>query len=406
MTVLQRPGQPPLTPRARERLDLWAVSCQLYVLVLAGLAVAVASRFRLSLDERFTLDGDFIQAILGIPDASLDADDPFRNIALVYRVLGLSDAPDLAAMLALAVFGVGVFAALRWTELARLTWIGLGVISVSYVLALVYLSQYSKEFVSLVVAVLVLLLPRGRRAELVLVGAMICYAVTIRPYWGVVVGLYVVGRILLPRVRGLVPVLLGVLGTYVALQLAFNSILGESLSYSRAAVNEVRADVNVSVGSLIVDFLPDEVALQWLNAFLVFLSLIAPWPLVLGGSSTYLVMAVVLVYLWGLVGTSLLRIQRERRLGRTPRAATSATPGARAPLAERGARPERAVALLLALVVVQTIFEPDYGSYVKHIVPMLPLFLALLPLKAKESSDLLTTVPAGSTTPPRPGAVA
>ncbi|HEX8488284.1 MAG TPA: hypothetical protein VF642_07065 [Propionibacteriaceae bacterium] len=403
MTVLQRSGQSPPTSQARARLDLWAVSCQLYVLVLAGLAVAVASRFRLSLDEKFTLDGDFIQAILGIPDASLDPDDPFRNIALVYRVLGLSHAPDLAAMLALAVFGVGVFAAVRWSELARLTWIGLGAISVSYVLALIYLSQYSKEFASLVVAVLVLLLPRGPRAELVLVGAMICYAVTIRPYWGVVVGLYVLGRILLPRVRGLVPVLLGVLGAYVALQLAFNTILGESLSYSRTAVNELRADINVSVGSLIVDFLPDEVALQWLNAFLVFLSLIAPWPLVLGGSSTYLVMAVVLVYLWGLVGWSLVKIQRERVLGRTSRAAT---PGARAPLAERGPRPERAVALLLALVVVQTIFEPDYGSYVKHIVPMLPLFLALLPLKAKESSELLTSVPTRSTTPPKPGAVA
>ena len=46
-------------------------------------------------------------------------------------------------------------------------------------------------------------------------------------------------------------------------------------------------------------------------------------------------------------------------------------------------RPERAVALLLALVIVQAIFEPDYGSYVKHIVPALPLFLALLPLRVR-----------------------
>ena len=51
-----------------------------------------------------------------------------------------------------------------------------------------------------------------------------------------------------------------------------------------------------------------------------------------------------------------------------------------APLQERSPRPERAVALLLGLVVVQAIFEPDYGSYLKHLSPMLPLFLALLPL--------------------------
>ena len=114
---------------------------------------------------------------------------------------------------------------------------------------------------------------------------MICYAITMRPYWGIVVALYVLGRVLLPRVRGLLPVLIMVLATYGCLQLAFNTFLGESLSFSRTSVNTLRADINISVGSLIVDFLPDQVALQWLNAFLVFLSLIAPWPLILGGSS-------------------------------------------------------------------------------------------------------------------------
>ena len=53
------------------------------------------------------------------------------------------------------------------------------------------------------------------------------------------------------------------------------------------AINDLRADINISVGSLIVDFLPDQVGLQWLNAFLVFLSLLFPWPLILGGSPPF-----------------------------------------------------------------------------------------------------------------------
>ena len=60
--------------------------------------------------------------------------------------------------------------------------------------------------------------------------------------------------------------------------------LGEALSFSRVAINDLRADINLSVGSLIVDFLPDQVGLQWLNAFLVFLSLLVPWPLIVAGS--------------------------------------------------------------------------------------------------------------------------
>ena len=293
------------------------------------------SRFRNLLDEKFTLDAIWIQSTLNIPDASLDPDDPFRNTAFVYRVLGLADKPDVAAMAAIAVFGVAVLAAVRWSELPRLTPVGLAAISVCYLLALIYLAQYSKEFVSLVLVALVLLLPRGRIPEVLLVGAMIGYAITIRPYWGIVVVLYVVGRILLPRVRGLVPVLIFVVVSYGCLQVVFNTFLGEALSFSRMAVNDLRADINISVGSLIVDFLPDQVALQWLNAFLVFLSLLFPWPLILGGSPTYLVMAVVLGFLWGLVAWSILQIQRERaavrrgRHARRPGEHREAVPGER-----------------------------------------------------------------------------
>lgn len=367
--------------------DAWGAFCQLYVLTLVGLSTLLASKFRELLDQKFRLDGDHIQAVLTIPDASLDHDDPFRNTAMVFRILGLSGLPDIAAMLALAVFGVAVLLAIRWGELARLTPLGLAVITVCYVLALIYMSQYSKEFVSLLLVVVVLALPRGALAEVVLVGAMIGYAITIRPYWGIVVVLYIVGRMLLPRLRGMLPVLLGVLVTYVGLQILFNSFLGEALSFSRVAVNELRDRINISVGSMIVDFLPDQVGLQWLNAFLVFLSLILPWPLLLGGSPLYLVMGAVLAVLWGLVGWALHRLQREHgaRTGRRP-----APPERTAPLAERTPRPQRAVALLLALVVVQAIFEPDYGSYLKHIAPMLPLFVALLPLRPLSRTNRMT----------------
>ncbi len=98
-------------------------------------------------------------------------------------------------------------------------------------------------------------------------------------------------------------------------------------------------------------------------------------------------MAAVLCFLWGLVGWSIIRLQRERAAARGRR---PLLPTGTAPLSERTPRPERAVALLLALVVVQAIFEPDYGSYVKHMVPVLPLFLALLPLKPRSRPGTAT----------------
>jgi len=383
-TVFQPSAEPQLLTGRPAPIDAWGAFCQLFVVALVGLSVVLSSRFRELLDRKFRFDGDHIQALLALPDASLNPDDPFRNTALIYRMLGLSEAPDVAAMLAIAAFGVAVLAALRWTEMARLTPLGLGIIAVCYVLALIYLAQYSKEFVSLLLVVAVLLLPRGALAEITLVAAMIGYAITIRPYWGIVVALYLAARFLLPRVRGLFPVLLSVVATYVVLQIVFNLVLAQDLSFSRVAVNDLRAQINISVGSLIVDFLPDQVALQWLNAFLVLLSLIAPWPLILGGSSVYLLMGGVLAVLWGLVGWAIVKLQRERAASR----GRAVQPARTAPLSERTPRPERATALLLALVVVQAIFEPDYGSYLKHVVPMLPLFLALLPLSTRPTKEL------------------
>ena len=113
--------EPTLPDGRPSRIDAWGAFCQLYVMAVAGAAVAVASRFRNLLDEKFTLDAIWIQSTLNIPDASLDPADPFRNTAFVYRVLGLADMPDVAAMAAIAVFGVASFAAIRWSELPRLT---------------------------------------------------------------------------------------------------------------------------------------------------------------------------------------------------------------------------------------------------------------------------------------------
>ncbi len=377
-------------PRSRRGslVSGWGVFCQLWVLTIAGLAVALASNFRMFLDEKFTLDGDYIETTLSVPDSSLSPSDPFRNIALLYRTLGLANSPDIAAMLSLALFGVAVFAAVRWEELALLTPVGVGVLTASYLLAMVYLAQYSKEFASLLLVTAVLLLPAGFWCECLLVLGMLGYAATVRPYWAVVAALYVVGRLLLPRARGLAPVLGAVAVTYLVLQFVFNEFLGQSLSHSRVAVNEGRAQINISVGSLIVDFLPNIDSLQWANAFLVFLSLVAPWPLLLGGSATFIGMAALLTFVWGMLAVSLLRVQEERAGSLVgDRIAVRHTP-----LASRAPRVERAIALLLGLVVVQAIFEPDYGSYVKHLAPMLPLFLTLLPL-SRGSTDRPVQVP-------------
>ena len=39
------------------------------------------------------------------------------------------------------------------------------------------------------------------------------------------------------------------------------------------------------------------------------------------------------------------------------------------------------------MVSVQAIFEPDFGSYLKHLTPLMPLFLTLVPLRTRGESE-------------------
>jgi len=205
---------------------------------------------------------------------------------------------------------------------------------------------------------------------------MLLYAGTIRDYWAIVAVLYATWRILLPRLRGLLSVLLIMVAALAAMQIAFTVVLNKPLTFARAEVNAVRASINVPVGSLITDFLPNSPSLEVLNALLIGLSLIAPWPLLVGGSLSYLLAGFLLLTLWGRVLFSVQRLQRERRVAAGLLARESID--CRGWLSERNPRPVRSVALLLAVLVVQAIFEPDYGSYLKHLAPLLPLFLSLV----------------------------
>ena len=216
------------------------------------------------------------------------------------------------------MFGLALLAAIRWSELSRLTPVGLAVISVSYLLALIHLPSTARSSSASCSRSAGPALPRGGILEVVLVGAMVGYAITIRPYWGIVVVLYVVGRILLPRVRGLVPVLIFVVVSYGLPAARVQPDPGRGAFVLAGGRQRPCGPTSTSRSALlIVDFLPDQVGLQWLNAFLVFLSLLFPWPLILGGSPTYLVMSVVIGFLWGLVAWSILHIQRERAADRS-----------------------------------------------------------------------------------------
>ena len=352
-------------------------AAQFLAIAIAGMACTVSLLARRFLPERFLLDDYHIKVAIESPIAGQEESLSFRNIAAVYRFLGLGHDPALDALLTIAIFTVTVFAAARWTEIARFGVVGVGVLAVCFLCAVVYLAQYSKEVIPLLLVLLLLTMPRRVGAELLFVGAAIGYGVLFRPYWFCVAAIYLVWRVLLAKPRNPLWILLVTAFVYSLLEVAFNNVLGESLTGFRNIVNDSRE--GVPVASLIVDPLANNGVSMVPSALLQLLGLLVPVQLLLSGSPFHMLSGAMIAFLWITAITELFRSKRRfDAAAKSPPAAQTKTE------AHRSLRATRAASLLFAVVTVQAIFEPDFGSYLKHLAPLLPLFLTLVPLRRRD----------------------
>jgi hypothetical protein len=134
-------------------------------------------------------------------------------------------------------------------------------------------------------------------------------------------------------------------------------VLGVNLNSFREVVSQTNS---LYAQTAIIDYIPVTGPLGGaLNALCTLVLLVVPIPLAVTGSPVYLAFAGVMALLW----ITLLTVVRR---------------GMRNGWFVFDVRLARAVSLLLAMVTVLAVFEPDYGSYIKHLTPVLPLFFFVL----------------------------
>jgi hypothetical protein len=352
---------------------------QIFAIALAGLACTLALVARRFLPDRFLLDDHHILLNITSPLADEEKSQSFRNTATFYRTLNLGYEPAVDALLTLFIFTVAVFAAARWSEIARFGVVGLIVLGTCFLCAVVYLAQYTKESIPLLLVPLMMTMPRRVVAEVFFVAAAVVYAVLFRPYWFLVAAFYVVWRVLLPKSRHPAVVALTLVLLYWLMELLFTNVLGVGLTDFREEVNDSRAGVEVA--SLITDPLSGDGTSMVPSAALTLLGLLFPVQLFLSGNLFHVFSGAMIAFLWISAGYGIFRARKGKE---------AAGPGNTYSLSKTGAsrslRATRAAALLLAVVSVQAIFEPDFGSYLKHLTPLLPLFLTLVPSHTMEAA--------------------
>jgi hypothetical protein len=322
--------------------------------------VPLALVARVLLPSKYFTDGRVLQSIATGEYLPLE-DTSFLYVGRLYALLGMANSPLAAGALGMALAIIALWAALRRAR-GRMTPAACFLVIVFAVLASVYLSQFSKDVWVLPITIVVLLAPRGWRGDLLIVPAMVAYASFFRQYWFLVLGLYLLLRVVTAwRARRRLVVLALVVGTLGAVLVA-PAVLGEPLAQARSSVNLERSSSADAVTAISpVQFGANAVA-DTAENLVTLAQLVVPTPLAAHGSPIYLGYLVLISCLWGAFGWAVLGSRRRLVDGR--------------PTVEIDDWALRCALLVLAFLTTQSYFEPDYGSYLKHLAPVLPLLVA------------------------------
>lgn len=332
-----------------------AASVVYLVCVVAGTAIVV---FRDQLlPTRFTNDAVRIQQLAqGVVPG--EGDKSFEIVALVYRVLGLADAP-----LGAGLIGWAAGAAVILLVLVRLPSPRPAAVTVVMVPAMllgaVYLGTYSKDVFALAIVLTVLLIPSSRWWELLLIAVMVAYGLVLRQYWMIVAALFVGFRLLLAHRPSLGRIALGSASALAVLAVAIGIGVGRTADFARVVVNDWRIG-DPDATSMIIGPMPEAAGMAGglINVLVAWAGLLVPVPLFLLGGPYYVTLAVGIAALWLLVGVA-VRYRDRSGAGWSPLYL-------------------RAVSLLAAFLVTQALFEPDYGSALRHLMPLFALILVVV----------------------------
>lgn len=338
-----------------------------WALVLIVLGAGVASLISINraklLPDQFESDA---KLILKFARNETDEGGSFRTIANLYQSLHLVDQPTLAGL-----FGVFLAACLAALIVYRVGGIRCNVVAITVLLLYlvfsgVFFGTYTKEVIVLMALIVAASLASQWGTDLVLVGVLALVGASFRPYWAFIAAIYLVVRFVplkFKRIRFIIPMMiLFNIGSSLVIWFALN----KPADFFRSSVNEPRVHTG-EANTIIVRFISDlaEPVGGVVNNLLTMFSLMVPVPLLGRGGLYYVFIVLVFVLIW----VAFVLAVRSR-------------PDREQVLASRG------VALFASFAVVQGLFEPDYGSALRHLCPLIPfIFLIWQPVLSKNDSE-------------------
>lgn len=296
--------------------------------------------------------GDVLTIENLINNSSLDTGDKsFENTAAFFRILGL-DRYILLPVLTIILYTVSIAKLFKSYGIQKIQFKQYLLISIYSAIAMVYMSTYSKELV-LFILVIFSFIFLEKKHLLVWTIIVLVYAFFFRTYWFLVIGLF--WGLKLFYIRSPYKLLLSLIVVFTVMALMFEQLLNTPLSTIREAMNLDRtSDI---AKTMIINYIEgDSAILQGANASLTFILLMFPIPLLAFLQPFYMILFILISHLF----ISFFRFVSKN---------------------SKNNKFENIFALIISLITIQSLFEPDYGSFLKHLAPLFPLFFLTLNYK-------------------------
>lgn len=345
---------------------------------------------------KFSYDAARIRALADGTGFSV-GDTSYDVSAAFYRMIGLATNDTAAALLGYSLMVLAILIVrVRARQFAPSLW-AVVALAAAAVFGAIYLGTYAKDILIVPIGVLALIPSRRFGGDALLVAAMLLCGLGYREYWLLVAVAYVACRVLFLRKLRLRHIILIAVAGVLAISLAFAVILRVDPDHFRTIVNAGRVG-SADAASMIMPFvsLPQPVG-GTVNAVLTLLTLVFPLPLVLQLDAYHVLSGLVIAAIMiptvraipavtgargfagdvagGVAGGFAGDVAGGVAGGFARDVARGVNPGF-APGANGssiGVASARAASLLVAFLVVQALFEPDYGSALRHFTSFMPL---------------------------------
>lgn len=344
-------------------------------LLLLSLLCMVAATHQESLPLRFLADEQEILTRMATYTPFEAYGDSFDNLAWVFRALRVSN-------LTISLFGffvstLGLMVAIWRSRVESLSVIEFAVVCFWLLSQTVYIGMLSKEIVISTLMFVLILCKDSRFIILLFTVCAALIAVYFRTYWSILIPPVLLLYFGPMSFRKPLFLFLVVVALFACLSIDFRIQYGKSLDFAREMVNETRDPSEV--GSLIVSFIPGgNLVSDVANALIILATFVLPVPLLISGVVSQMI---------GGIGAYFSLATIFSRWTK------------RSPLVDADRFGKLSFCFLVAFLALQAVFEPDYGSFIRHLSPISPLFVYLL-LTTRPFAKVAAQTPGETTAEP------